>query len=147
VVYKEVDHAGGVSVGIAIVGDYLARREALIRSNMRYAKAYTAARKAWNAAPEHEGVRFPLKRPAPAKCVEVKRFSEEEKARVCLAGLEARLARLRKKREAAQKRRAPVELSDAQREEAERRAALLKEAKGLFQTKLDALSGKVGGCN
>ena len=146
-VYKEVDHAGSVSVGITVVSEYLARREALIRANMRYAKAYTAARKAWNAAPEHEGVPFPLKRPAPAKCVEVKRFAEEESAKVCLAGLEARLAKLRKKDERTQKRRAPVELSDAEREKAERCTALLKEAKDLFQQKLDALSGKVEGCN
>jgi len=142
VVYKEVDHAGNISVGMAKDKRYKAHCEALKKSNVLHARAYFAARKAWQAETEHKGVSFPLKRPARARCIELKRSKKEWTAKEYLTKLQARLTKLKGKREKRRNSLAPAELSEAARKKAERHAALLKKATALFNDKLKALSGK-----
>jgi len=142
VVYKEVDHAGDISVGMAKVNEYRALCGTLKKSNMTSAKAYAAAAKAWYAEPEHEGVPFPLMLPVQAKCVELKRIKDEQGAREYLDKLAVELAKLKEEREIERNSLAPTELSEAERKKAERDAALLEEATTLFINKLVALTAE-----
>lgn len=140
-VYKEVDHAGNISVGMAKTKEYKAHSQTVKKSNVLYAKAYVAAKKAWNAKTEHKGVPFPLKRPARAECIELKRL-EKEQAKEYLDKLEATLATLKAEREKEQNSLAPAELSEAERRKADHHAALLQKAMILFNDKLVELSAK-----
>lgn len=141
VVYREMDHAGNISVGMVTVGEYKAHCEALKRPNVLRAEAYVAAENAWNAKTEHKGVPFPLKRPARAECIELKRL-EKEQAKEYLDKLEATLATLKAEREKEQNSLAPAELSEAERRKADHHAALLQKAMILFNDKLVELSAK-----
>ena len=142
VVYKEVDHAGNISMGMATDEEYKAHCEALKEPNALQAEAYVAAEKAWNAETEHKGVPFPLKRPTPAECSELKRLKKEQ-AKEYLDKLEAQLAKLEEEREKEQDSLAPAELSEAERKNAERDAALLQKAMILFNNNLLELSAKL----
>ena len=143
-VYKEVDHAGSISVAMAKDEGYKAHSEALKKSNVLHARAYVAAKRAWDAETEHQGVPFPLKRPARARCIELKRSKKEWQAKEYLNKLEALRAKLKERREKKQNSLAPAELSEAERKTAERHAALLQKATALFNEKLKALSEKAG---
>ena len=137
VVYKEVDHAGNISMGMATDEEYKAHCEALKEPNALHAAAYVAAEKAWNAETEHKGVPFPLKRQTPAECTELKRLNKEQ-AKEYLDKQEALLSKLEEEQDSL----APAELSEAERQNAERHAALLKKATILFNNSLLELSAK-----
>jgi len=141
VVYKEVDHAGNILIGMATDEEYKAYCEALKEPNALQAEAYVAAEKAWNAETEHEGVPFPLKRQTPAECTELKRLNKEQ-AKEYQETQQALLAKLEEEREKEQDSLAPAELSEAERQNAERQAASLKKATILFNNKLLELSAK-----
>ncbi|MFH1730592.1 MAG: hypothetical protein ABIF82_02940 [Planctomycetota bacterium] len=143
-VYKEVDHAGNISVGMTQDEGYKAHCEALKKSNVLHARAYIAAEKAWDAETEYKDLPFPLKRPARAKCIQLKRSNNEWSAKEYLNKLEALRAKLKERREKEQNSLAPAELSEAERKTAERRAALLEKATTLFNEKLKALSEEAG---
>lgn len=142
VVYKEVDHAGNISVGMAKANEYKAHAKTVKESNVLHAKAYVAAKKAWNAETGHKDVPFPLKRPTRAKCIELKRSKKEGSAKGYLAKLEAVQAKLKERREKKQNSLPSPRLSEAKRRKAERHAALLEKATSLFNDKLAALSAK-----
>ena len=144
VVYKEEDYYGNETLRMGTEKEYRDQRDATKRIRVKgwHLKALAAAKKAWYADPEHKGIRFPIKGLKSPSCVQKKRFRDAEDAGEYLDKLQTRLT---KKKERAEKRREKKlrSMSPAAREKMERHAELVKEAKDLFEEKLNELLDKV----